>query len=50
MIDYAELLREAAHEIKRPQSQYGRDLIDRLLDAADELEQAEKQNGVSNDN
>lgn len=39
MIGYAELLREAAKEIKRPLSEYGRDLIDRLLDAADELEQ-----------
>lgn len=38
MIDYAELLREATAEIRRPQSEYGRDLIRRLLNAAEKLE------------
>jgi len=44
MIDYAELLREAAKQIKRPLSDYGRDLIQRLEKAAKELE------GANNDN
>ena len=42
--DYAELLREAAKQIKRPLSDYGRDLIQRLEKAAKELE------GANNDN
>lgn len=38
MNSYAELLREAAREIKRPLSEYGRDLIGRLKAAAEEMD------------